>query len=66
MLHFVSTLDTLGSKWFIYMTNQGIGLLTLHYLVYAGPVSYPPLNAKRWESTLNYFNNQSSLPFFTN
>ena len=32
----MSTLDTLGSKWFIYMTNQGIGLLTLHYLVYAG------------------------------
>ena len=23
-LHFVSTLDTLGIKWFIYMTNQGI------------------------------------------
>ena len=22
-LHFVSTLDTLGIKWFIYMTNQG-------------------------------------------
>merc|ERR1711902_291725 len=22
-LHFVSTLETLGSKWFIYMTNQG-------------------------------------------
>ena len=22
-LHFVSTLDTLGVKWFIYMTNQG-------------------------------------------
>ena len=26
------------SKWLIYMTNQGIGLLTLHYLVYAGIV----------------------------
>jgi len=37
-LHFVSTLDTLGIKWFIYMTNQGIGLLTLHYLIYAGIV----------------------------
>lgn len=37
-LHFVSTLDTLGVKWFIYMTNQGIGLLTLHYLIYAGIV----------------------------
>ena len=24
-LHFVSTLDTLGLKWFIYMTNQGRG-----------------------------------------
>ena len=24
-LHFVSTLDTLGVKWFIYMTNQGRG-----------------------------------------
>ena len=23
-LHFVSTLDTLGIKWFIYMTNQGL------------------------------------------
>lgn len=38
LCHFVSTLDTLGIKWFIYMTNQGIGLLTLHYLVYAGIV----------------------------
>merc|ERR1711973_1029973 len=37
-LHFVSTLETLGSKWFIYMTNQGISLLTLHYLLYAGIV----------------------------
>lgn len=37
-LHFVSTLDTLGIKWFIYMTNQGIGFLTLHYLIYAGIV----------------------------
>ena len=35
-LHIVSTLDTLGIKWFIYMTNQGIGFLTLHYLIYAG------------------------------
>lgn len=38
LLHFVSTLDTLGTKWFIYMTNQGILLLTVHYLVYAGVV----------------------------
>lgn len=38
VLHFSSTQDTLGSKWFIYMTNQGIGLLTLHYLIYAGIV----------------------------
>ena len=37
-LHIVATLDTLGIKWLIYMTNQGIGLLTLHYLVYAGIV----------------------------
>ena len=38
LCHFVSTLDTLGIKWFIYMTNQGISLLVLHYLVYAGVV----------------------------
>ena len=37
-LHFVSTLDTLGTKWFIYMTNQGISFLTLHYIIYAGIV----------------------------
>jgi len=38
LCHFVSTIDTLGIKWFIYMTNQGISLLVLHYLVYAGVV----------------------------
>lgn len=38
LLHFVSSLDTMGSKWFIYMTIQGISLLTVHYLVYAGVV----------------------------
>lgn len=38
LCHFASTLDTLGIKWFIYMTNQGISLLVLHYLVYAGVV----------------------------
>jgi len=38
LCHFVSTLDTLGTKWFIYMTNQGISLLVVHYLVYAGVV----------------------------
>ncbi|XP_023346985.1 protein rolling stone [Eurytemora carolleeae] len=37
--HIGSTTDTLGSKWFIYMTNQGIGLLTIHYVIYAGIVS---------------------------
>ena len=29
-LHFVSTLDTLGLKWFIYMTNQGKQVNTEH------------------------------------
>ena len=38
VLHFVSTLDTLGTKWFIYMTNQGISGLTIHYVIYAGIV----------------------------
>ena len=33
--HMVSTADTLGGKWFIYMTNQGILLLTIHYVIYA-------------------------------
>jgi len=36
--HFGSTLDTLGAKWFIYMTDQGIFFLTIHYLIYAGIV----------------------------
>lgn len=36
--HAASTKDTLGWKWFIYMTNQGILLLTINYLVYAGIV----------------------------
>jgi len=35
ILHFLSTLHTLGAKWFIYMTNQGISLLTIHYILYA-------------------------------
>jgi len=38
ILHFLSTLNTLGAKWFIYMTNQGISFLTLHYILYAGIV----------------------------
>ena len=38
VLHFVDTLDTLGAKWFIYMTNQGISGLTIHYIIYAGIV----------------------------
>jgi len=37
--HIGSTLDTLGSKWLIYMTNQGITLLTIHYVIYAGIIS---------------------------
>jgi len=36
--HFVSTLETQGMKWFIYMTNQGISFLTIHYIIYAGIV----------------------------
>ena len=35
LAHAITTADTLGSKWFIYMTNQGITLLTLHYVLYA-------------------------------
>ena len=31
----VSTADTLGGKWFIYMTNQGILFLAIHYVIYA-------------------------------
>ena len=60
--HFVSTLDTQGIKWFIYMTNQGISLLTIHYIIYAGIVlgrrissspphitgSLPPLYKLSW------------------
>ena len=38
-LHIVATLDTLGIKWLIYMTNQGILLLTIHYVLYAGIVT---------------------------
>lgn len=37
--HIASTTDTLGPKWLIYMTNQGILFLTIHYIVYAGIVS---------------------------
>lgn len=33
--HALSTKDTLGTKWLIYMTNQGISFLTLHYVFYA-------------------------------
>jgi len=36
--HIGSTTDTLGSKWLMYMTNQGILLLTIHYVIYAGIV----------------------------
>ena len=35
LAHAITTADTLGVKWFIYMTNQGITLLTLHYVLYA-------------------------------
>ena len=28
-------ITTSSFKWFIYMTNQGITLLTLHYVIYA-------------------------------
>jgi len=37
--HIISTRDTLGSKWLIYMTNQGISFLTIHYILYAIIVS---------------------------
>lgn len=33
--HALSTKDTLGAKWLIYMTNQGISCLVIHYLLYA-------------------------------
>jgi hypothetical protein len=38
LLHFINAVDKIGAKWFIYMTNQGITLLVVHYLVYAGVV----------------------------
>ena len=41
--HILSTADTLGAKWLIYMTNQGISLLTLHYVLYAIIVSFATL-----------------------
>jgi len=36
--HIGSTTESLGTKWLMYMTNQGILLLTIHYVVYAGIV----------------------------
>jgi hypothetical protein len=62
LLHFVSAgiNGAMGAKWFIYMTNQGIALLVVHYLVYAGVVvgrrvgapqplaSLPPLYSLSW------------------
>ena len=48
-LHFVSTLDTLGIKWFIYMTNQGsnttnknkkTNLVNARYWVVDAPLSH--------------------------
>ena len=43
LAHVITTADTLGSKWLIYMTNQGISLLTIHYILYAFLVVFATL-----------------------
>jgi len=35
LAHALSTTDSLGVKWFIFMTNQGVSILTIHYIFYA-------------------------------
>ena len=52
-LHFVSTLDTLGIKWFIYMTNQGtykipFRLILLDKFYYRYWFPDPPLSDLCW------------------